>query len=65
MYICICKGVTDNAIREAVIKQGAGRMRDLRTCLGVAEQCGVCACHAKMVLEQTLTQKNADATLSF
>ena len=56
MYICICKGVTDTAIREAV-HQGAGRMRDLKTCLGVSEQCGICACHAKEVLEQALTQK--------
>ena len=56
MYICICKGVTDAAIREAV-RQGAGRMRDLKTCLGVSKQCGICACHAKEVLEQALTQK--------
>ena len=57
MYICICKGITDTAIREAVF-QGADRMRDLKTCLGVSEQCGICACHAKEVLEQALTQKN-------
>lgn len=56
MYICICKGVTDNAIRQAV-KQGAGRMRDLKTCLGVAGQCGACAGHAKTILDQTLVQK--------
>ena len=56
MYICGCKGVTDTAIREAVHK-GADRMRDLKTCLGVSEQCGICACHAKEVLEQALMQK--------
>ena len=37
MYICICKGITDSAIREAVC-QGACRMRDLKTCLGVGTQ---------------------------
>ena len=57
MYICVCKGVTDTAIREAV-RKGAGRMRDLKTHLGVSEQCGICACHAKEVLEQALMQKN-------
>jgi len=57
MYICVCKGVTDTAIREAVIHRGADRMRDLKTCLGVSEQCGICACHAKQVLEQALMQK--------
>ncbi|MEP6604494.1 MAG: (2Fe-2S)-binding protein [Nitrosospira sp.] len=56
MYICVCKGVTDTAIREAV-HQGADRMRDLKTCLGVSEQCGICACHAKEVLEQALMQR--------
>jgi bacterioferritin-associated ferredoxin len=56
MYICVCKGVTDTAIREAV-HRGADRMRDLKTCLGVSEQCGRCACHAKEVLEKALMQK--------
>lgn len=56
MYICICRGITDAAIREAV-HQGADRMRDLKAWLGVSEQCGICACHAKEVLEQALTQK--------
>ncbi|SDY28252.1 (2Fe-2S)-binding protein [Nitrosomonas sp. Nm58] len=56
MYICVCKGVTDHAIRQAVL-QGAERMRDLKACLGVTEQCGLCACHTKMVLDQTRKQK--------
>lgn len=62
MYICICKGVTDNAIRKAV-NQGAGRMRDLKACLGIAGQCGACACHAKAIMEQSLAQKE-DTTSS-
>jgi len=57
MYICVCKGVTDTAIREAVHCGSAGRMRDLKASLGVSEQCGICACHAKQVLEQALMQK--------
>ena len=57
MYICICRGVTDTAIREAVY-QGADRMKDLRTCLGVSEQCGLCAAQAKEVLEQELLRKH-------
>ena len=57
MYICICKGVTDTAIREAVC-QGADRMKDLRACLGVSEQCGLCAAQAKEVLEQELLRKH-------
>ena len=56
MYICVCKGVTDSAIREAVY-QGAERMRDLKISLGVAGQCGKCACHTKEVLDQTRKQQ--------
>ena len=64
MYVCICKGVTENALREAVY-QGADRMRDLKACLGVTEQCGLCACHAKQVLDETLSQKSQLQELDF
>jgi bacterioferritin-associated ferredoxin len=63
MYVCVCKGVTENVIREAV-DQGAERMRDLKACLGVTAQCGICACHAKQVLEQALIQKSPDQHLA-
>ena len=57
MYICLCKGITENAIREAVY-QGADRMRDLTTCLGVSKQCGQCACEIKQILDRTRLQKD-------
>ena len=57
MYVCVCRGITESALREAIY-QGADRMRDLKASLGVAEQCGICACHAKQVLDQTLVQKS-------
>ncbi|MES2364627.1 MAG: bacterioferritin-associated ferredoxin [Pseudomonadota bacterium] len=57
MYICICKAVTDSAIREAVC-QGACRMRDLKAGLGVSAQCGKCACHVKAVLEEALSKQD-------
>ncbi len=57
MYVCVCKGVTERAVREAVY-QGADRMRDLKETLGVTGQCGKCACHAKEILDQTLTQRS-------
>lgn len=62
MYVCICKGVTKSAIQEAIL-QGADRMRDLKTSLGVTEQCGLCACYAKQVLDETLMQKSQLQTL--
>lgn len=49
MYICICNGVTDREIREA-ISRGARRLEDLSRELGVATGCGSCACAAGELL---------------
>ena len=42
MYICVCKGVTDTHIKDAVA-EGANSLRAVRAQLGVASQCGRCA----------------------
>jgi len=62
MYICLCRGVTDSQIRQAVC-QGAYSMRELRHCLGVASQCGRCGQCAKSLLEQTRMAITEDAGL--
>ncbi|HEY9199326.1 MAG TPA: (2Fe-2S)-binding protein [Gammaproteobacteria bacterium] len=54
MYVCLCKGVTCNAIRSAVQDQGAVSLRDLSRELGVATQCGKCAHSARQVLNEAL-----------
>lgn len=57
MYICVCKGITDKAIRQAV-ESGAGSFRKVRLELGVSTQCGQCACHAKALVDETLSSLN-------
>ncbi|RUO65780.1 bacterioferritin-associated ferredoxin [Pseudidiomarina planktonica] len=57
MYVCLCKGVTDHTIREAV-DQGVTSMRELRQEFGVASQCGCCKQCAKDVLGEALTERN-------
>ena len=64
MYICICKNVTDTAIREAVC-QGADRMKDLKECLGVSSECGICADYAQEVLEQELMKHSIKEERTF
>jgi bacterioferritin-associated ferredoxin len=64
MYICICKGVTDTAIGEAVCR-GACRMKDLKECLGVSTQCGICAVYAQEVLEQELMKHSIKEERTF
>ena len=58
MYVCLCKGVTDNQIREAA-HQGCGSLRDLRRELGVGGQCGKCVREAHEVLRDTRAQTSA------
>ena len=55
MYVCLCQGVTDGQIREAIY-EGCCSYRDVRESLGVGTQCGKCACTAKQVVRETLTQ---------
>nr|WP_298169050.1 bacterioferritin-associated ferredoxin [uncultured Pseudomonas sp.] len=54
MYVCLCEGVTDGQIREAIY-DGCCSYRDVRNTLGVASQCGKCACLAKQVVRETLS----------
>lgn len=60
MYVCICKGVTDTAIRREV-RAGAASFREVRDRLGVATQCGKCACEARQVVAGALTENVASA----
>ncbi|MCF2856122.1 (2Fe-2S)-binding protein [Pseudoalteromonas sp. SMS1] len=53
MYICICHGVTDNKIAQA-IDDGARSMRDLSKELGVGTQCGKCCNCTKKILNEKL-----------
>ena len=55
MYVCLCRGVTDGQIREAIY-EGCCSYRDVRDSLGVGTQCGKCACLAKQVVRDTLDE---------
>lgn len=55
MYVCLCLGVTDHQIRDAIF-EGCCSYRDVHTTLGVASQCGKCACLAKQVVRETLSE---------
>lgn len=57
MYICICKGVTDRQIREAVFNRGINRMSHLCKELGACSQCGRCGQDAKYILKQCMEEK--------
>jgi bacterioferritin-associated ferredoxin len=54
MYVCLCNGITENQIRDAVT-EGVRSLRDLRAGLGVATCCGQCADCAQQVIHETLS----------
>jgi bacterioferritin-associated ferredoxin len=58
MYICICKGITDKAIIQS-IESGATSFRKVRNSLGVATECGQCACDAKKLISDTLEEQGS------
>ena len=53
MYVCLCKGITDSQINQA-IDDGASSMRDIVDQLGVATQCGKCGQCAKQLVNERL-----------
>jgi len=50
MYICICKGVTERAIREQVCA-GATSVDEVSRTTGCSTQCGKCLLRAQRVVE--------------
>ena len=50
MYVCVCHGVTDRAIRQ-VAQAGACSLAELAQTLRVATCCGKCADLAQTLLE--------------
>jgi bacterioferritin-associated ferredoxin len=65
MYVCLCQGVTDGQIRDAIY-EGCCSYREVREATGVATQCGKCACVAKQVVRDTLSDvQSAQAALAY
>jgi bacterioferritin-associated ferredoxin len=64
MYVCICKNVTENQIRDAVREKGIQRIRELRQTLGTCEQCGKCAPEAQQLIRDCLGQADSRADQS-
>jgi bacterioferritin-associated ferredoxin len=55
MYVCLCHGITENHIRDA-IHGGAESLVQLKLGLGVASSCGRCADCAQQVIQETLAR---------
>ena len=51
MYVCICNGITDHAIRDAAAR-GVGTLEELTMRTGCASGCGSCADLAREILHE-------------
>ena len=58
MYVCICRAITDNRIRQEV-SQGATTLREVGQRLGVGTQCGKCGKHARSVIREAMSGRCA------
>lgn len=59
MYVCLCHGITESQIEEAVA-QGATCLKDLRTRLRVTTSCGKCASCARQCLKHSMASPADD-----
>ncbi|MGO4997936.1 bacterioferritin-associated ferredoxin [Oceanisphaera sp. W20_SRM_FM3] len=51
MYVCLCKGITDSQLREA-IANGGSEFKRLKQELAVGTQCGKCVPVAMAILAE-------------
>ncbi|AFY38755.1 BFD domain protein (2Fe-2S)-binding domain protein [[Leptolyngbya] sp. PCC 7376] len=56
MYVCICRGITEKQIREAVEEETCS-MQELSSVMGVGMDCGTCTEYACQLLEK-MKQRN-------
>ncbi len=54
MYVCICKGITEKQVREAVTSRNSNNPKEILKALGVGTDCGTCVEDAvKTLIEQS------------
>ena len=42
MYICICRGITEKQVQEAVISRNSNNPKEILKALGIGQDCGTC-----------------------
>ncbi len=53
MYVCICKGITEKQVQEAVTSRSSNNPKEILKSLGIGSDCGTCVEDAvKTLIEQ-------------
>ncbi len=58
MFVCLCHGITDKQIKDAVAEGGVGNMRELKKSLQVGARCGSCVQMAQEIIDLTIVDEN-------
>lgn len=58
MYVCLCHGITDKSIKQAVRDQGVGSVRELKNVFPVGSQCGKCVQMAQQIIDSTIIDES-------
>lgn len=58
MYVCLCKGITDKDIKEAVRNNGVGSLRELKQLMPLGSQCGTCTKVAQTIIDDTIIDES-------
>ena len=64
MYVCICRQITEDQIRDLCRDSGATSFSEVRNQLGVGLDCGKCGNHARSVLREYHQSATFDPTLA-
>ncbi len=59
MYVCICNGITESAVREAA-RNGCASVSELTMRTGCGATCGTCLDMAAQLLEETRATRTLD-----
>ncbi len=55
MYVCLCRGITDQDIKDAV-ENGAESYREIRDLLNLGTCCGRCVPEARAIISDELAE---------
>ncbi len=64
MYVCLCRGITDQQIREA-IQDGAQSVMDVAQRLGAGTGCGGCLEYTQALIDQGSASQSATRDLTY
>lgn len=58
MYVCLCNAITDKEIKQAVLSDGVGNIRDLREKMSIADQCGKCTRLTQSIIDSAIVDES-------